>query len=159
MAGRLLALAAERPLDVVVIGGDAGAAEIAMALQQRLGPDTRVALVTGGGSPVPELAPAAQQRVARALARQRITVVQEACTGIEPGRVVTANGARLACDAPVVAGGLQPPGWLAGSGLALDAPGAIATGPTLQSMSHPGSVLRRQRGGAGAEPAPLHRRR
>jgi NADH dehydrogenase FAD-containing subunit len=47
------------------------------------------------------------------------------------------SGARVACDAPVLATGAQAPAWLAGSGLALDGQGFIATGATQQSTSHP----------------------
>jgi len=51
--------------------------------------------------------------------------------------VVLASGARLACDAPILATGADPPPLLQGSGLALDERGFVATGPTLQSRSHP----------------------
>jgi NADH dehydrogenase FAD-containing subunit len=51
--------------------------------------------------------------------------------------VLLASGARLACDAPVIATGVDPHPWLAASGLAVDARGFVATGPTLQSRSHP----------------------
>lgn len=134
---QLLALAAGRAMNLAVIGADAAVVQIALALQQRVGRESRVALVTGGGPPAAEAPPSLQRRLWRALARQRITVVQEACTRIDAGAVTLANGARLACDAPVVAGGLQPPPWLAASGLALQADGRVACGPTLQSLSHP----------------------
>jgi NADH dehydrogenase FAD-containing subunit len=42
----------------------------------------------------------------------------------------------VACDAPIVATGAEPQGWLAVSGLATDERGFVATGPTLQSRSH-----------------------
>jgi selenide,water dikinase len=43
---------------------------------------------------------------------------------------------RVACDVPIVAIGSDPPAWLAGSGLALDAAGFVRVGATLQSASH-----------------------
>ena len=59
------------------------------------------------------------------------------CRAVEPGAVVLGQGARLACDAPVLAMPGEAPPWLASSGLALDASGWVATGPTLQSLSNP----------------------
>ena len=47
------------------------------------------------------------------------------------------DGTRLPCDAVLLALGAAAPRWLAGSGLALDERGFVATGPTLQSVSHP----------------------
>jgi selenide,water dikinase len=64
-------------------------------------------------------------------------VLEEPCREISASHVQLGGGARLACDAPVVALGTSPPPWLATSGLALDEAGFIATGPTLQSLSHP----------------------
>ena len=133
----LLELAAERTLSVAVIGGGAAGAELVMALQYRLGDRARLSLITGGGPPLLGYPPRVQQRVERALQRHKITVFNEACTTITPTEVVLAGGARLACDAPVLAIGTSAPPWLAGSGLALDERGFIATGPTLQSTSHP----------------------
>jgi NADH dehydrogenase FAD-containing subunit len=66
-----------------------------------------------------------------------VTLFREACTGVEPGALVLASGARLACDVPVIATGVGPPAWLGTSGLALDERGFVSTGPTLQSTSHP----------------------
>ena len=136
----LLDLAARRVLDVVVIGGGAAGVELALALQHRLAgrgeERARVALVTGGPDPLAGYAPGVMQRAAQALARHQVTVFRDSCVALEPGAVVLGSGARLACDAPVLATGAQAPGWLVGSGLALDARGFVLTGPTLQSTSH-----------------------
>jgi len=137
----LLDLAARRVLDVVVIGGGAAGVELALALQHRLAgrgeARARVALVTGGPDPLAGYASGVMRRAAQALARHKVTVFRDSCVALEPGAVVLGSGARLACDAPVLATGAQAPAWLAGSGLALDARGFVLTGPTLQSASHP----------------------
>ena len=140
----LWALAAQRVLDVVVVGGGAAGVELAMALQHRLaGPQAggdgraRIALVTGGPAPLAGYAPGVMRRAAAALARRRITVFREPCVALEPGAVVLGSGVRVACDAPVLATGAQAPAWLIGSGLRLDDSGFVVTGATLQSASHP----------------------
>ena len=149
-------LAARRVLDVVVVGGDVDAVELALVLAQRLvqgGEErARVALVTGGGEPLAGCPSGLQQRGQRALARRRITVFRESCRALEPGAVVLGSGARLACDAPVLATPAEPPPWLAASGLAMDAAGRAGTGPTLQSLSHPEVLVP---GADGARAAPL----
>jgi len=132
----VLQLAEQRSLYVVVIGGGAAGAEIAMALQHRFGERARVSLVTGGGPPLATHPPVVQQRIQRALRRLRITEFEEACTEVTASHVVLASGVRLACEAPVMAIGNGAPKWLAASGLALDEQGFILTGPTLQSTSH-----------------------
>lgn len=137
----LWALADRRVLDVVVIGGGAAGVEIALAIEHRLassgGQPARVALVTGGGAPLATHPEPVQRLAARALARRRITVFRERCARIEAAGVVLDGGARLACDAPVMAIGPRPPTWLRGSGLQLGDAGHVLTGPTLQSLSHP----------------------
>ncbi len=137
----LLALSRERLLDVVVIGGGAGGVELAMALQYRMAGQgderVRVALVTGGPPPLFGYPQTVIERGLRALAARRITVLHEACSRIETGAVHLASGARLACDAPVIATGADAPPYLTGSGLELDERGFVLTGPTLQSLSHP----------------------
>ena len=136
----LLDLAARRVLDVVVIGGGAAGVELALALQHRLAgrgeERARVALVTGGPEPLAGYAPGVMQRTAQALARHKVTVFRDSCVALERGAVVLGSGARLACDAPLLATGAQAPAWLLGSGLALDDRGFVLTGPTLQSPSH-----------------------
>jgi pyridine nucleotide-disulfide oxidoreductase family protein len=138
----LLALASQRVLDVVVVGAGAAGVELALALQHRLCVATgqeraRVALVTGGEDALEGFALQAMRRVASVLSQRRITVIRDRCEAVEANAVLLASGARLACDAAILATGAEAPAWLAGSGLALDERGFINTGATLQSNSHP----------------------
>jgi pyridine nucleotide-disulfide oxidoreductase family protein len=136
----LWALAGQHALDVVVIGGGAAGFETALALSHRFAQigtaGSRVALVTGGGPVLDGYPDAVRRRGAAALRRAGVTVMRSACTAIAADHVRLDNGARAHCDAPVLALGAQPPAWLAASGLALDEAGFVATGPTLQSLSH-----------------------
>ena len=133
----LLDLAARRTLSLVVVGGGAGGVELALALQHRLGERARLSLVTGGTPPLPGYPASVQAHALRALKRLGVTVFEDSCAAIEAGHVLLGGGARLACDAPVLATGASAPKWLAGSGLSLDEQGFINTGTTLQSASHP----------------------
>ena len=132
----VLELAEQRPLSVVVVGAGAAGVELAMALQFRFGERARVSLVTGGPPPLPSHPARAQALALRALKRCGVTLFEDACSEITASHVVLERGMRLACDAPVLAIGASAPGWLTGSGLALDERGFIATGATLQSTSH-----------------------
>lgn len=138
----LLDAASRQALDVVVIGGGAAGVELALAFQFRLrllggGEPGRVALVLGGERMLPGYPDAVVRHAERALERARITLFRDTCVEIRADAVVLASGARLACDAPVIATGSEAPPWLVGSGLALDGHGFIVTGPTQQSGSHP----------------------
>lgn len=137
MLDPLVALAGQRSLGLALVGGGAAGVELAMALVHRLGERARVSLVTGGPPPLASHPASAQRRVRRALARARITVLEEACVEIAADHLRLASGLRLANDAAVVATGAAPAPWLAASGLALCEQGFVATGPTLQSVSHP----------------------
>ena len=141
---RLREQASRRALDVVVAGAGAAGFELALALAWGLAHLTRpgdgssrVALVTGGTQPLAGYPTAVVAQGLKALARHKVTLFREACTAVEPGALVLASGARLACDVPVIATGVGPPAWLGASGLALDERGFVSTGPTLQSTSHP----------------------
>jgi len=50
---------------------------------------------------------------------------------------VLGNGARLACDVPLLAIGTHAPPWLQGSGLALSDSGHVLVNAFQQSTSHP----------------------
>ena len=134
-------LAERRVLDVVVVGGGAAGVELALALQHRLSGHgeerARVALVTGGGEPLAGYPAGVVARAVKALAKRRIAVFRDTCAGLLPGALVLGTGARLACDAPVLATGAEAPRWLAGCGLSLDDRGFVLTGPAMQSTSHP----------------------
>lgn len=138
LAEDLFATAPRRQPHVVMVGGGAAGVELAMALQHRLAGAGRVSLVTGGPPPLGGYPAPLQRRARRALRRRGVTLFERACMRVEPGHVLLdGDGGRLACDAVVVATGSVAPPWLAGSGLARDAEGFVATGPTLQSASHP----------------------
>ena len=123
--------------ELAVVGGGAAGVELAMALAWRLrDAHTRVSLVLGNALPLPGFAPRVQQRALRALAALGVTLRPERCTAVAADHLQLAGGACVACEVPVLAIGASAPRWLAGSGLATDAQGFVATGPTLQSLSH-----------------------
>ena len=129
---------AGRPLrDVLVVGAGAAGVELALAMKYRLGAASRIGLVSGG-APVLEAYPAAARRLGlRALKQRGVALFEQACLRVAADHIMLGNGERLPCDLAVLAIGASAPAWLAGSGLALDARGFIATGATLQSTSHP----------------------
>jgi pyridine nucleotide-disulfide oxidoreductase family protein len=139
---RVPALAAERVLDIVVIGGGAAGFEVALALHHRLNGTgaerARVCLVTGAASVLTDFDAKVRQRAIGMLRRARVTLINQTCVEVGPTHVQLDNGARLVCDVPLLALPTVAPAWLQGSGLALDARGFVATNATLQSTSHPG---------------------
>lgn len=138
---QVAALAQSRPIHLAVVGAGAAGLELAMAVAHALRapacpPGSRVSLVTGGPASASGYPLGVQRRVAMALRRLNVTVLPDACTGLAPGELLLAGGARLACDAPLLALGAQAPAWLAGSGLALDEAGFVAVNHFQQSTSH-----------------------
>jgi NADH dehydrogenase FAD-containing subunit len=136
---RLLDLAARRALDVVVIGGGQLAVEMAFALEQRIGggdAGSRIVLAAGRAGVLPGAAPKLVGRVLKRLAARRITVFADDAVRIDAQAVHLAGGARLACDAPVLADLIPLPPWQRDSGLALGEGGLVETLRTLQSASH-----------------------
>lgn len=139
---QFLAYASPRALRLAVVADEkhgqqlqyahTAGAELAMALQHRL-PHCHVSFVCNAS-------PGLQRPLLAALRRLEITVLQDNCTGIEPGRVALQSGATLSCDAALLVTGDTPdehaPAWLAGSGLALDAQGCVCGNAYQQSTSH-----------------------
>lgn len=155
---QVMALAQQQAVSVAVVGAEADGIELVFAAEQGIRehglPGARFTLITGGDEVGTDLPPGVRQRVLRQLRRRGITVLREACVGMSEGQVHLGNGARLACDVPLLAMGVRTPSWLAASGLALNDSGQVLTGPTLQSTSHPqvfatGSVAARVDGAPG----------
>jgi pyridine nucleotide-disulfide oxidoreductase family protein len=138
---RVPALATDRVLDVVVIGGGAAGFEVALAVHHRLNGTgaerARVCLVTGDTSVLPSFNAKVRQRAVNMLRRARITLMNQRVIEVGAQQVQLDNGARLVCDVPLLALPTVAPAWLQGSGLALDERGFVATTATLQSTSHP----------------------
>ena len=144
---QVVATALKRPMHLAVVGAGAAGLELAMAAAHALSgrhnaPGSRVTLITGGSIPAQGYPTNVQRRVIRALERLQIAVLQDACVGMNAGELILANAAKgtkdtkLACDVPLLAIGAQAPGWLAGSGLALDAQGFAIVNRFQQSVSH-----------------------
>jgi pyridine nucleotide-disulfide oxidoreductase family protein len=137
---RVPGLAADRVLDVVVIGGGAAGFEIALAVHHRLNgagvERARVCLVSGDATVLPGFSPNARQRAVAQLRRARITVMNQKVVEVAAAQVQLDNGARLVCDVPLLALPAVAYPWLKDSGLAVDARGFVSTTATLQSTSH-----------------------
>jgi pyridine nucleotide-disulfide oxidoreductase family protein len=122
-------------LSIVVVGGGAAGFELALAARHRLGNQTHVSLVAGvsllAGYPAAVVA-----RGRQVLKRRGVTLLEEECAQIDVAHVVLKSGTRLHCDAAWMTTGVAAPAWLAESGLTLDPRGFVATGPTLQCLSH-----------------------
>lgn len=131
----------QRSLDVVVVGGGAAAYEAVMLLSAHRGADAglaaRVVWVTGDSSPLSQYPQPLRERAVQCCKARGVTVLPAQCVAIEPGWVRLDNGARVACDAPVMATSPQPAAWWVGSGLILDDHGWPQVLPSLQSVSSP----------------------
>jgi selenide, water dikinase len=130
------------PRHIAVIGGGAGGVELILSVRSRLIADARThgwdatnlsfALVTDG-----EILQAHHPRV-RSAFRRILTARKVALHEHRRAREVTADaisfdrGPPLAADAVLIATDAAPQSWFAGTGLARDAGGFLAVGPTLQ---------------------------
>ena len=137
---QVMELAQKQAVSLAVVGAGAGGIELVFAAEQAIRlhghPGARFTLVTGGPDVAADYPPGVQRRVGRQLRRRGITVLREACVGVSDGELHLGNGARLACDVPLLAIGTHAPGWLQGSGLDLSASGHVQVNPFQQSTSH-----------------------
>jgi len=116
------------------------AVALALAIQHGLASDpanypSRVTLVTGGGEPASLCPPAVQKHLLTALKRQHITVLRDSCKGINATEISLTSGARLACNASILALDTPAPYFWSKSGLSLDMLGFPATNFNLQSVN------------------------
>lgn len=138
---QVLELAQKQAVSLAVIGAGAAGLELIFAAEQRLRgacpAGASFTLVTGGGEPAANYPEGVRLRVLRQLKRRGITVLREACTGVDKGVLCLGNGASLRCDVPILAIGTHAPAWLQGSGLALSDSGHVLVNAAQQSTSHP----------------------
>jgi pyridine nucleotide-disulfide oxidoreductase family protein len=138
---QVLELAHKQAVSLAVIGSGAAGIELVFAAEQCLRSQgmsgASFTLITGGGEPAANYPEGVRQRVLRQLRRRGITVLREACTGVDKGVVHLGSGATLACDVPILAIGTHAPVWLQGSGLALSDSGHLLVNAFQQSTSHP----------------------
>lgn len=113
-----------------VIGGGAAGAELAMALRHA---GCQVALYSAGSA----LAPALGRRMARALRKRGVNLIQLAVDEILPGGVVLAGKAHAEYEQVVLASGAAPHAWLAAAGLTSAEDGFVEVDAMLRSVSHP----------------------
>jgi NADH dehydrogenase FAD-containing subunit len=139
----VLALAASKAQRVAVICDTAktpqheiAGIELALSIRQAL-PHCAVSLITGGAALVSASNISIRHLLVKTLQAKKITVLADAAVAINPGEVMLASGASLACDVPVLAVQAHPPPFAAASGLALDAHGFVAVDAALRSTSHP----------------------
>jgi len=140
---RVLQLARQRPLDLVVVGGGAGGVEITLAMQHRLSrltprPSVRFSVLTMTDTILPDHCAGVRKRLQRTLAQRGVAVhVRSRVVRQEGDGVLLESGARLQADCIFSALGAQPAPWLAQAGLKTDAAGFVLVRETLQSLSHP----------------------
>lgn len=140
---QVCALAPERPVHLVVIGPGLDALTLALACDHAFNHQpgrpagSRVSWVNAGADPCADWPAPARQRLDAVLKTRQITVIREACVGLDPGVVRLANGAQLLCDAPILAAQPAPARLWAGSGLALDDAGQPLLEADGRCQSHP----------------------
>jgi len=130
------------PLRVAVIGGGAGGAELALAIDHRLGEVARGASVSVTLATKNELlsgqAVAAQRTMRTIFGKRGVRLIENAATTrIERNTVHLEGGERLEADDIFIVTEASAAKWLAATGLPLDDRGFLAVEPTLASSGDP----------------------
>jgi NADH dehydrogenase FAD-containing subunit len=136
---RVLALAAVRPLTIVIAGGGPSSAEIAGNLRQltrRPGLHPLRIKIFAGHALMGRFPEAVRSRVIAGLGSRGIEIVNQRVTAIRPGEVVTADGATSA-DLVFLAPGVRPSPLFQDSNLALGSDGGLLVNRFLQAVDHP----------------------
>ncbi len=132
---RVVEMGQARPLRIAVVGNGLDGIELALAARHRL-PNAAVTLVCGMEPLAAHYAPAVQRSLVEVLKKRKVTVLHDVAMSLTGDAIQLGCGADLACDVPLLTIGAQAPGWLAGTGLALDAQGFLAVDMYLRSTSH-----------------------
>ena len=126
---------------VVIVGGGAGGVELALAAHHALvgiAPLTQVALVTAGAGLLNGHSARVRRRFELLLHARGIEVLTEFTAAAVDARGVTDDAGReISGDFVLWVTGVEAPGWLSRSGLALDERGFVAVDRTLRSTSDP----------------------
>ncbi|WP_205700438.1 selenide, water dikinase SelD [Cobetia marina] len=141
------ARSAERPLDIVLVGGGAGGVELLLAIQQRLAaelPDTlapNLTLITRGQRLLPTHSPEVSAALATTLHERGIQVhfgeeitAVESSTASSQRQLISASDSHYPADEAIWvtrAGGAR---WLEKTGLSLDEDGFLKVRDTLQTL-------------------------
>ncbi|MCX7063452.1 MAG: FAD-dependent oxidoreductase, partial [Proteobacteria bacterium] len=126
---------------MVIVGGGAGGVELALAAHHALvgiAPLTQVALVTAGAGLLNGHSARVRRRFELLLHARGIEVLTEFTAAAVDARGVTDDAGReISGDFVLWVTGVEAPGWLSRSGLALDERGFVAVDRTLRSTSDP----------------------
>lgn len=126
--------------DLVVIGGGAAGAELAMAIAhaRREGAETdaRVTLITGNQGLLPDFSHRLRKLTQRKLTKLGVEIVEQRAEAAGRYLILT-NGASLSPDLVVAVTGAESFSFLAASGLAVDTQGFVLVNECHQSVSHP----------------------
>lgn len=122
---------------ISLIGGGAGAVELALAVRAKLGANARIRIVQRSGEVLPGHAEKARKSLLDELREHRIEVL----TGLAVVRctensLVLENGRELQTHYSLLLTNAGAAAWLQDTGLKLDSQGFIEIRPTLQSSSH-----------------------
>jgi selenide,water dikinase len=121
--------------DVALVGGGAAGFEMALAFAAR---GRRVTLVAGAAGLLPGKPEALRRRARAALGARGVALRQgQDVAAVRADGLVLSGGEAMPASAMLWATGAAPPGWLAGTGLPLDARGFLRVGSTLQVPGHP----------------------
>lgn len=142
LRNRLLSLAAERPVRLLVVGGGPAGCEAAAnahALGARHGLKIQVKIVTASDDLLTGFPAKARERMANWCRQNGIVVdTSRRLSGFDDRTALFEDGYREQTDLAILATGIRPPDLLKRSELATDAQGALVVDEHLQSVSHPG---------------------
>ena len=130
-------LLSTEPTHVALVGGGAGAVELALAIAGQH-PNIGLTLLTDEPDLLPNYPRRAQRVLAASLARAGVEVeVGFRAMAAEGGVVRAEDGRQLAVDHVLWVTGVDAPSWPAAAGLACDESGFVRVNQHLQSVSHP----------------------